>query len=191
MDYLNSKLPVRNGKISIFTLLSSHLISTPLLCFALLLLQVLVNEKNRVNKYTEIGLFCLMQGPLTQNYFLLFVALDLHCCLFTWQIKGRRDSTWGGFHSILSTYITRVRPQIIEASVYFFFFCGSGTLFYLPDIGFLVWCSDKTNLILWRIVSLLNNSVGLKDRESHAAQDWETGGDWGGGGSWKAINIHK
>lgn len=144
MDYLNSKLPVRNGKISIFTLLSSLLISPPLLFFPRLLLQVLVNEKNKVNKYTEIGLFCLQ----------LFVSLDLQCYLFTWQIRGRRDSRRGSFLSILSTYTTRVRPQIIEASVYFFFFCGSGTLFFLIfQTPVLVWCSDKTNIILWGIVS--------------------------------------
>lgn len=52
---------------------SSLLSSPPPL--SLVVVCVLEDEKNRNNKYTEVGLFCLARGPLTLNYICAFCSI--------------------------------------------------------------------------------------------------------------------
>lgn len=41
---------------------------------------------------------------------------------------------------------------------------------FIIQASVVAWCSNTTNIIPRRIVSLLNNSIGLKDRESPMSQ---------------------
>ena len=167
MDYLNSKLPVRNGKISIFNpllLSSSHLVSS---------LSVVVCT--RTTRGIGLVRFVLCRVLSRQIIFgqisFLFDWLCKFHTAFSSQGKGKAEERAGKEHFSPSFPGTRPDKKEGQTSDNWRFCCF---LLKIVRVGTLLFYRRQSGrdapaqqtLFLGGLSLFLNNSFGLKDRRS-------------------------